>query len=381
MKKIVVGILSFTILGISVFSYKTYDNYKIRENKIAEVLVFKDVAFKGYSALISGKYKEASRLYGEAYDIHKDDSKTLRDYAEALARTGEPKKAVVMYERGYLKSNYKNEEMLEKLAIMYFKIENYDKAIHYYKEAITRFRPRYTYIEKIILSLEAQGKTDEAMGYYAYVMQKDPTFFKGNKNLEKLVSLYDKDTKALDLLPKYDTDGDIDFLLVLGQKYEDEGLDTKALKAYDKVIAMEPNNQKANHYASDIMLRYGDYSHALEHLSRLTNRDFDVLMKIAASFQEIRNYDKAIEYYEKALKKDNSALLYKNLAASAFRNKDKKRVDKYLNLLKKKDPRMAYNFEHATAIGIGHNMSKQEKLVYHAVNTWYDLKDFFRRRL
>ena len=377
MKKIVIGLATAVLLGVGGFSYKVYDNYQTREKKINHVLAFQKVAYGAYTMLVSGNYKEAVKLYGKAVAMHDKDAKTLLDYSDALAHIGESKKSVEMFEKAYQNANYKNEDVLAQLASMNYKINNYERSEHYYKEAIDRFRPKYRYIEKVILSLDKQGKTDEAMAYFAYIQEKSPEYFKDKKEFEKFSKLYTPETKALNLLPKYDITEDEDELLALGAEYEKRGLDDKALRAYDKVLFSNPENQKANRYAADLMLRYGDYSHALEHLSKLKIEDFDVLMKKASVFQELKKYNMAIVYYEKALKKEQNALLYKNLAACSFRSGDKDKTLKYLSQLKNLDPRMAYNFEYMTLVSLGEEMSREDKLKYQALNTWYDLQDFF----
>ncbi len=379
LKKIVIGAVIVVLLGVVGFSYKVYDNYLTREKKINHVLAFQKVAYEAYTMLVSGKYKESVKLYDKAITIHDKDAKTLLDYSNALAHTGKNEKSVLMFERAYQCANYKNEKVLNQLAHMNYKIKNYDKAVKYYKESIERFRPKYRYIEKVILSLDKQNKTDEAMGYFAYIQEKSPEYFKEKKKFEKFAKRYTKETKALALLPKYDTTEGTNALLALGAEYEKKGLDDKALKAYDKILYKNLNHQEANKREADLLIRYKDYAHAIKNLEVLEDDSFDTLFKLASVYQETKKYDKAIEFYEKALQKGQNALLYKNLAACAFRSGDKEKVLKYLSKLKEVNPRMAYNFEYMTLVSMGKEMSEEEKIEYHAVNTWHDLKDFFAK--
>ncbi len=377
LKKIVIGFVLVCAVGISGFSYKVYDNYQTREDKINHVLKFQKVAFEAYTMLVSGNNKKAVNLYAQAIALHDEDTKTLLDYSNALAHIGENKKAVEMFERAYQNANYKNEDVLIQLANMNYKINNYEKSLYYYKEAVERFRPKYRYIQKIILSLDKLDNSYEAMKYFAYIQEKSPDYFSDKREFDKFALLYTKNTKAKDLLPKYDTTDDIDKLLALGQKYEKDGLDDKALKAYDKVLYQRPSHQKANLYVADLLLGYGDYDFALIHLKQLNSKDFETFFKLGGAYHQSKNYIKAIEAYEEALKYNENALLYKNLASCAFRNGDTKKVIKYLKQLEQKDPRMAYNLEYATLLSTGKEMSKKDKLIYQSVNTWYDLKDFF----
>lgn len=376
-----IALLSAVAISVMGFSYVVHDNYQNREAKIAEVMEFQKMAFAAYTKLGTGKYKEAEYFYKKAMHIHDEDAKTLFDYSGILARLGKHQESIEMLEKSYLYSNYKSEEVLEQLAKMFYETQNWKKSTYYYKEAIERFRPKYKYIEKIILSLGKQDKLDEAMGYFAYIQERSPEYFKDKKEFDKFIKRYTSGTKALDLLPKYDSIEDIEALLALGQGYENKGHDDKALKAYDKILLADPVHQKAHSYASEIMLRYADYAHALEHLSELEEKDFDYYMKVGSAMQELKKYDQAIKYYEKALEKNSTALLYKNLTAVSFRNADQDRVYKYLALLREKDPRMAYNFEYATVVSLDEGMSTKEKLTYQAVNTLYDIKGFFDKAL
>ena len=375
MRKVLLSFFGVIVLVFGGFSYKVYDNYKSREEKINHVLEFQKVAFKAYSKLMSGENKEAVKLYEEAVKLHDKDTKTLLDYSTALAKMGENKKSIEMYEKAYLSANYKNEEVLEKLAKANFDIQNYDKSIKYYKEAIERFRPKYRYIENIIIALDKQNKTDEAMKYFAYIQEKSPRYFIGKKDFDKFSNIYTKDIKSYDLLPLYDTTQNLEALLSLGEEYEKKGLDDKALKAYDKILYQDVNHQKANEKISNLLIKYKDYEYAIVHLETLDNDSLDVLNKKANAYHQIKNYEKAIEFYEQALKLEQNENIYKNLASCAFRMADKDKTMKYLKKLKELNPRMAYNFEYITLLSMGHEIDEEDRIEYHIVNTWYDLQE------
>ena len=378
MKRLFFALAFVLFLVTTGIAYKIYDRYQAREGKIEEILEFQKIAIEAYSMLASGKFKESSYLYEKAIAIYDKDPKTLFDYSGVLARLGRDKEAALMLERAYNSANFKNEETLGMVAKMFFDIADHEKSLKYYKEAIERFRPKYRYIEKVILSLDSLGRYDEAMGYFAYIQHRDSDYFKEKEEFSKFLNLYTKETEALNLLPKYDTTEGVDALLALGVEYEKRGLSVKALRAYDKLLLSEPNHQEANRKIADLLMSYKDYDHALRHLLVLEDSSFDALFKIGKVYHQIKNYDKAIEYYEKALKIEQNALLLKNLASCSLKSGDKERIFKYLSKLRELDPREAYNFKHIAMISMGEKMSIQDKLTYQAINLWYDFKKYLQ---
>jgi len=364
--------LVLVLIASSVFGY-SYIKYQQREDKIANVLEFKSKAFNAYGALANKQYKKAKALYEEALELHSEDSKTLRDYAMCLSKLGENKKAAQMYEKAYHLDRYKVESTLLNLASIYFKIKDYEKSAQYYQELIERFRPKYKYIEKLIVSLLQLNQQDKAMGYYAYVVKKDPNYFKDK--FQELKAKYTKDTKALDLLPKYENIKDIDKLLDIARDYKAKGYDKHALKAYYKILYQTKTHDIVNKETADLLLKNYDIDNALLYLKLIEKKDFDVLFKMGGIYHQNKKYKKAIELYELALKKKETPMLLKNLAACSFYNKDKKRVNTYLEKLKKVDKRLAYNFEYAMLIKSGVVMTQKEKIIYQLYNLWFDLKD------
>jgi len=378
LKRIFIALVAVCILVLGVFAYVVYERYETREARIANVLEFQKLAFAGYSKLASGKFEEAKYFYERAIELHDRDPKTFLHYSGVLARLGQNKEAALALEKAYFNANFKNEETLTQVAKMFFEIGDYEKSLKYHKEAIERFRPKYKYIEKIVLSLHRLGRTDEAMGYFAYIQERDPQYFKGKEEFLKFAKLYTEDTKALDLQPKYDVTEGVEALLTLGIEYEKQGLSVKALEAYDKLLLSEPNHQEANKNIAALLISYRDYSRALRHLKVLEDDSFDTLFKIGGVYHQMKSYDKAIEYYEKALKKDKSVLLLRNLASTSLRAGDKERTLKYASKLREMSPKEAHSFEYMTIVSLGEEMSKRDKLEFQAINTLYKIREFLK---
>lgn len=372
MKKFIYGVVFLFLLVGSVVGY-SYNNYHHREAEIAKVLKFKDKAFKAYGTLLNGNYKEAKKLYDEALVLHDRDPKTLRDYALCLSKLGKNQKACEVYEKAYHLDAGKDEKVLANLASVYFKTENYLKSSNYYRELIERFRPRYRYIESLIVSLQHLNREDEAMGYYAFVMQNSPNFFVDK--FPNLKAKYTKETKALPLRPKYESSEDIDALLKIARDYSAKGYDKKALLTYYKIINKTKTHEAANKEVSVLLLKHNDTKNALPYLENIANKDFDTLFKIGGIHHQNKRYKKAVDFYELALREKESPMLLKNLAACSFYLKDIEKVELYLAKLKKVDARLAYNFEYAILIKSGVEMTQKDKITNQLYNMWFDIKD------
>jgi tetratricopeptide (TPR) repeat protein len=366
------SILIISIVFSGVFGYAYYQ-YDKRENKIAHALEFKNKAYLAYAKLAGGDFKNSKALYKEALNLYDKDPKTLRDYALCLSKLGENKEAVKIYEKSYQNDRFKNEQILSNLAFMSLKIKDYERSVQYHKELIERFRPKYKYIENLIISLNQLNQPDKTMGYYAYVMQREPEFFNGK--FAKLASKYTKETKALNLLPKYENVENIDELLEIARDYRAKGYDKHALKAYYKIAYQTKTHDVVNKELADLLLKNYDIKNALPYLKFISKKDFDVLFKMGGIHHQKKAYKKAIALYEEALKQKETPMLLKNLTACSFYIKDKDRVSKYLTRLGEIDPKLAYNFEYVMLIKSGVEMTKKEKITYQLYNMWFDLKD------
>lgn len=372
MKKIIYSLLFLSLIGGSVTGYSYY-KYIQREAQIISVLKFKETAFKAYGTLANGEYKKAKTLYEEALKLHDKDSKTLRDYALALSKLGENKKACKIYEKAYLLDATKSETVLINLANICLKIEDHKKSAKYFKEAIERYRPKYRYIESLIISLKQLNKEDEAMGYYAYVMENNPEYFEGK--FENLKTKYTKDTKAHNLAPKYDATQDIYKLLEIAREYKKQGYDKKALISYYKIIEQTKTNDIVNKEVTELLLKHSDTKNALVYLQHIENKGFDELFKIGGIYHQTKKYQQAIDHYEKALKIKETPMLLKNLTACSFYTKDINKVEKYLSRLKEIDGRLAYKFEHAMLVKSGIEITQKDKILYQLYDVWFDFKE------
>ena len=376
MKRVIIGVVVFLFVATAAIVGFGYYEYQQREARIAKVLEFKDLAFRAYSNLANNNLKEAKKLYERALALHDEDSKTLRDFAQVLSKLGEHKRAVEIFERAYKLDLSKREDHLTTLADMHFKLENYEKAAEFYKEAIERFRPRYRHIEGLIASLLRLDRKDEVMGYYAFVVQNDPDFFEGK--FPELRAKYTKETKAIDLTPRYDTTDEIDALLSIAREYRARGFDRRALLSYYKIINQEKTHDEANKEVADLLLKHSDTKRALVHLEHVKNKDFDVFFKIGGIHHQSKNYEKAIEYYRKALDIKETPMLLKNLVACGFHQRDIDKVEYYMAKLEKVDPRLANEIEHSMLIRAGFEMQKRDKILYQLNEMWFDFQDILK---
>lgn len=118
----------------------------------------------------------------------------------------------------------------------------------------------------------------------------------------------------------------IDAYINLSQAYRQKKDYNNAYDVIQKAMALEPSNQlvkkqydlvakeyAANNYTiASNALQSGDYNKAIAEYMKINPQTSDSLIGIAACYQSMKNYEKAIEYYKKAMELDtkNSDIPY-----------------------------------------------------------------------
>jgi tetratricopeptide (TPR) repeat protein len=255
---------------------------------------------------------------GTAWDDKKDYDKAIEDYTESIRLEG------------------RNPEAFSNRGLSWRKKKEYDKAIADYSEAI-RINPIY-----------AQGYTgrgdawyfkkeyDKAMADYNEAIRIDPKSaiayedrgdaWRGKKDYDKAIADYNE---AIRIDPSY------------AIAYVGRGLGWRAKMEYDKAIAdydeairLDPKdaaayNSRACLWATCPDEKYRDGNKALESATRACElskwSDAIKISTLAEAYAEAGNYDKAVEWQEKAI--------------SLFTNESSKRKgEAELKLFKNKKP-------------------------------------------
>lgn len=219
----------------------------------------------GYSYLKLKQFKDAIDALEEAKKQDPEKPETLFYLGLAYAGNDEPEKAIKELEQA-LENGYEPKIHAEqKLAELYFIIEDYESATEKYEEVITLnateidyfVRPIWLYIDKldepkkaIALSEKAQlHHPDNALSYnllgWAQVANSD--YINGRKNLEKSISLSDNfDAPYLNLGWMYEKQNNLskakDFYKKAFELGNNSAVSDLAASRYNSILEKEKNN-------------------------------------------------------------------------------------------------------------------------------------------
>ncbi len=106
---------------------------------------------------------------------------------------------------------------------------------------------------------------------------------------------------------------DLASYLVLAQLYRFSGDNAQSEETLKRALALQPDSSDVSTQLALLYVEVGDYSAAIEILSRLTadDDDPDLLSTLAYSYQQMRDYPAAADAYSRALQRDPENRAYK----------------------------------------------------------------------
>jgi tetratricopeptide (TPR) repeat protein len=113
---------------------------------------------------------------------------------------------------------------------------------------------------------------------------------------------------------------DVASFLVLAQLYRFSGDNAQSEETLKRALAMQPDSSNVSTQLALLYVEVGDYSAAIEILSRLTEdyEDPDLLSTLAYSYQQMRDYPAAADAYSRALQHDPENRAYKRGLGESF---------------------------------------------------------------
>ncbi len=155
-------------------------------------------------------YPKAIHHFQEALKIDKTFSEASNNLGNAYANTGEYDKAIEYYKRALSNPMYKNAAMaFNNLGMVHYRLSRFDDAIDAFKDALKRFSDFHMPYYGLALSLNATGRYGDAENALSRAVQLDPVY-KGDR--EKAI----EDFKQKKLRAKGEQEKDIsDYLEIM----------------------------------------------------------------------------------------------------------------------------------------------------------------------
>jgi tetratricopeptide (TPR) repeat protein len=216
---------------------------------------------------ILGNYTEASMLFEKCLLMNPLDDASMYELARIELINKNPEKALMLIEKA-TEISPQNDYYLELYANLLNSFDRYNDAIKVYKKLIARNPYNYDYYNQLAISYLLSGKSDEAIGVYNDLeekigineeisLKKQGIYLQVNQinkaieEVEKLCEQYPTESKYYAILAE----------LCLANGYED-----KALKAYQKIIEIDPNNPYIHISLADFYKKKGEEKKAFEEL-------------------------------------------------------------------------------------------------------------------
>jgi tetratricopeptide (TPR) repeat protein/polysaccharide pyruvyl transferase WcaK-like protein len=199
-----------------------------------------------------------------------------------------------------------NVDTLNLLAIISYKLKDYDASIKYIKRLIN-LNPNNAQSHYILgHSLQEKGEVDEAIIHYQKSLSINPDFtdvyynlgtiFQDKKRNDEAISCYQK---ALQLNPN-----DVDAYYNLGRVLQDKELFNEAIACYQRALQLNPNLADAHNNIGTILQEKEQFDEAMSYCQKalqLNPNLADAHNNIGTILQEKEQFDEAINCFHKAV--------------------------------------------------------------------------------
>lgn len=323
---------------------------------------------EGVQAYLLGNSQDAIIKFNEVIRRDPKNDAALYELSKIAFESGNMDKSIE-YAQNAIKINPNNEYYYQYLAEAKGEKQDYQGAAKVY-DALIKLKPReYDYYYDWAYMLSKAERYKEAIEVYnlleqktgiqeELIFQKQPLFIKLGKiedcvnDIEKLVKLYPSDTRYIGLI---------------GEVYESNKMYDKALQAYNRILAKEPNNADGLMAIADIYKKKGDLKMHDEYILKVfSNTNIDIDTKIMAFIPYIERMAK-----DSAMRAD--VLKMADLLIAAHPNDVKAttaRADVLYNSNRKTDAQMEY----VKALNFGTNVPPTVWIQLYILDT--ELEDF-----
>ncbi len=238
----------------------------------------------GYAYVQTQGYNESIKLFDKVLKLYPDNEQALMGMAKAYTGLGRYKEAMKLYDR-LNELSYANNESRYGMAYLYYKMGK----MLWAKRLCDRILQNDPYYYDALL-------------LYADIKAKD-------KRVDDAIDFVKKAIDAKDDYP----DAFVKLAEMLYLKYVYSGDSAYLLQATDelqKALVMNKTHLQANRDMGFLLYVQGDYQNAITYYESIVNNypyivNNEVLYNVGLMYELTGNIMKALEYYTKALSKDN----------------------------------------------------------------------------
>lgn len=240
-----------------------------------------------------GEFDSAIRLFKEALSLNPDYVEALNNLGNVYLGQGEYKNALTYFEKA-LELNSEEPILLNNAGICYMECKNFDTANAYYIKAIKinpQFFPAYSNCGKLLI---LKGEIKSAKKYFEQALEINPTYVEAKVKLDHANQLLE----MVETLGKEELD-------LWNKEYFDKKNDPTLVGLLHKARL---------YFATE---QFGNSSHNFQKALELQPNSVEALVGLSNIYLVLGEYDKTIEFTDKALQRDpNNKEAYYNKGAA-----------------------------------------------------------------
>ena len=267
----------------------------IENQKPASVIDNSEVFMDASRLKILGNYPEAAKLFEKCLEMNPSDDASMYELAQIELISGNPEKALMLIEKA-AEISPDNDYYLELYASLLNSFERYNDAVKVYKKLIETNPFNLDYYNQLAMSYLLDGKSDEAIRIYNDLEERIGITEEVSMKKQSIYLQYRQINKAIEEMEKLSAQypAESKYYAILAELCLANGLNEKALAAYNKIIEIDPDNPYIHISLADYYKKQGQTEKAFEELKTgFSNPMLDIDSKI----QILLNYYTVTEIY------------------------------------------------------------------------------------
>lgn len=252
---------------------------------------FERVFFDANKEKMLGNYDQAELLFSQALRIDPNSAATMYELANIYAFQGNKNQALfyskkaaaadpknVWYQLLYADCLKDNKQPADVVTVFEKLVKDYPDRIDFYYELANS----YLYVNKLNEAIRTYNKIEEQVGVTEDASMQKLKIYKATNNFDKSVEEAQKLIKAFPKEAKY--------YGMLGELYQDKGMNEKALAAYNDLLKIDPDNAYVHLSLADYYrnLKQNDNSFREIRIAfRSKDLDIDTKVKILLSYYSV----------------------------------------------------------------------------------------------
>jgi len=263
--------------------------------KPASVIDNSEVFIDASKQKILGNYPDAARLFEKCLEMNPSDDASMYELAQIELISSNPEKALMLIENA-VEISPANDYYLELYASLLNSFERYNDAVKVYKQLIETNPFNLDYYNQLAMSYLLDGKPDDAIRVYNDLEARIGITEEVSMKKQSIYIQYRQINKAIEEMEKlsaqYPTESK--YYAILAELCLANGLNEKALAAYNKIIEIDPGNPYIHISLADYYKKQGQTEKAFDELKTgFANPKLDIDSKI----QILLNYYTVTEIY------------------------------------------------------------------------------------